>query len=435
VTAPATLSYPVGVAIRGTRYPVVLPTMRDPRLHLAAVIVSLQVIGQVALDFRLSIAQILISIGTCAALEMAIVLRRQRMLAWPASALLTGNGVAFVLRVPGTEHGDWWSLHGAWIFAATGTVALLSKHLVRVRGRHVFNPSNIGLVVCFLALGPARADPLDFWWGPLSVSLALALALILAGGVVILSRLQLLAMAVSFWVTFVAALGVVAATGHAMSAKWHLGPIAGLRFWMVLATSPEILVFLFFMLTDPKTVPTGRRARVFFAVSVALLAALLLAPARTEFWAKVAVVCALAIVCAARPALAALAPSLRPRRVAVLAAAGAVAYVGALVAGGLQARPTPVPPRTAASMTQLPRLAIAASHGVDAKLDPQTAIQIVSDLQRRPLPVASVRHVTLWLEATSGQGPIAVVRLEGTRVATVEVRQSRSGYSIARIRR
>ena len=30
--------------------------------------------------------------------------------------MLTGNGVAFVLRVPGTVHGDWWSLRGWWIF-------------------------------------------------------------------------------------------------------------------------------------------------------------------------------------------------------------------------------------------------------------------------------------------------------------------------------
>src|SRR5919197_3661687 len=95
--------------IRGTPYPVLLPTLRDPRLHLAAVIVSLQVLGQTAFDFRLSIAQILISLGTCAALEVAIAFRRQRVIMWPASALLTGNGVAFVLRVPGTQHGDWWS--------------------------------------------------------------------------------------------------------------------------------------------------------------------------------------------------------------------------------------------------------------------------------------------------------------------------------------
>src|SRR5436305_4691374 len=104
--------------IRGASYPVLLPTVRDPRLHLAAVIVSLQVLGQTAFDFRLSIAQILISLGTCAVLEIAIALRR-RVIMWPASALLTGNGIAFILRVPGTEHGQWWSLRGWWIFAGT----------------------------------------------------------------------------------------------------------------------------------------------------------------------------------------------------------------------------------------------------------------------------------------------------------------------------
>ena len=43
---------------RGETYPVLLPSIRDARLHLAAVIVSLQVLGQVSFGFRLSIAQI-----------------------------------------------------------------------------------------------------------------------------------------------------------------------------------------------------------------------------------------------------------------------------------------------------------------------------------------------------------------------------------------
>src|SRR5438270_9780653 len=88
------------VAIRGTTYPVVLPKLRDPRLHLAATITSLQVLGQVAFDFRLSIAQIALCLGTVAVLEVGITARTQHVLMWPASALLTGNGVAFVLRVP-----------------------------------------------------------------------------------------------------------------------------------------------------------------------------------------------------------------------------------------------------------------------------------------------------------------------------------------------
>ena len=184
------------VVIRGTPYPVVLPKLSDPRLHLAATIVSLQVIGQVGFHFQLSIAQILISLATCAVLEVAIAFRKQHVLMWPASALLTGNGVAFILRVPDTRHGDWWSTKGWWIFAGTAAVSLLSKYVIKWRGNHIFNPSNIGLVLCFLILGRGRANPLDFWWGPMSPWLVLALAVILAGGFLILSRLKLLWIAV-----------------------------------------------------------------------------------------------------------------------------------------------------------------------------------------------------------------------------------------------
>jgi Na+-translocating ferredoxin:NAD+ oxidoreductase RnfD subunit len=441
MSAPAALTRTPGIAIRGTRYPVVLPSLRDPRLHLAAVIVSLQVLGQVAFEFRLSIAQILISIGTCAVLEVALVARRQRMLVWPASALLTGNGVAFVLRVPGTEHGDWWSTNGWWIFAGTAAVGLLSKYVIRFRGAHVFNPSNFGLVLCFLLLGPARADPLDFWWGPMSPALALALAIIVVGGFLILSRLRLIAMAVSFWLVFVVVLAVVVATGHAITARWHLGPVEGLQFWTVLAFSPEVLVFLFFMLTDPRTVPSGRRARIVFGISVALLAALLIAPARTEFWAKVALLAALALVCAARPALAVLASSRRPagRTAGALVAAGLVAYAGALVAAGLPARPGPVPAavRPATQAVRLPPVVVRPSRGVDSTLDRKTARQIAADVVAALAARRQLHRIVLWLEGGSDQAALVIAQVEvpGGKTTTVELSFSRAGYEIGRVRR
>src|SRR5213082_3037998 len=218
------------ILIRGTPYPVLLPKLRDPRLHLAATITSLQVIGQVGFHFEVSIAQILLALGTSAVLEVAIAMRTQRVILWPASAMLTGNGVAFVLRVPGTAHGDWWSVRGWWIFAGTAAVALLSKHVLVWRGAHIFNPSNIGLVICFLVLDRTRAAPLDFWWGPMSQWLVVALGVIVGGGFAILLRLHLLRIALGFWVSFAAGIAVVAAAGHSMSARWHLGPVTGFHF-------------------------------------------------------------------------------------------------------------------------------------------------------------------------------------------------------------
>ncbi len=366
--------------IRGTAYPVVLPSVRDARLHLAAVIVSLQVLGQTAFDFRLSVAQILLSLGTCAAIELAIAFVRQRVIMWPASALLTGNGVAFVLRVPGTRHGDWWSTRGWWIFVGTAAVAILSKHLIRVRGRHLFNPSNAGLFLCFLILGSSRSEPLDFWWGPMSVWLALAVAIIVCGGLAILSRLGLLVIAVGYWLAFALGIGVLALSGHAMTARWHLGPVTGAYFWWVLVTSPEILVFLFFMITDPKTVPAGFRARLAYAAGIGLLAALLIAPQRTEFASKVAVLGALAIVSIAWPLLQWLRlPRGRwarpgPALAAVLGAAGLVAVAG------IPARPDASAAAGPIDETRLPRVTIVPAKGVSSQIGRGTALRMARDL-------------------------------------------------------
>ena len=398
------------VAIRGTTYPVVLPKLRDPRLHLAATITSLQVLGQVAFDFRLSISQILVCLVTCAVIEVTIVMRKQHVLMWPASALLTGNGVAFVLRVPGTVHGDWWSMNGWWIFAGTAAGALLSKYVIAWRGQHVFNPSNIGLVVCFLALGRARVEPLDFWWGPMSWWMALALAIIVTGGFTILRRLHLLRIALAFWVSFAAAIGVLALTGHAMTARWHLGPVTGFHFWWVLVTSPEVLVFLFFMITDPKTAPSGGRARVAYALALGLVAGTLIAPTTTEWSAKVALLSSLAIVCAAKFVLPLFHWRVDRRRVVLWAAAGIAVFAGVVAfsngtADSVAARPLPP--------GNLPPIAILPSHGVQTQLDLHTAQLIVHYLVAA-VPARGGDTVRVHLVAGTDQGPpSAVAQLAG----------------------
>ena len=374
--------------IRGTAYPVLLPKIRDPRLRLALVITSLQVLGQTAFGFQLSIAQIFVALVTCAVLEFAIAFRGRGVIMWPASALLTGNGVAFVLRVPGTEHGDWWSMNGWWVFAGTAAVALLSKHVIRFRGRHFLNPSNFGLVLCFVLLGSTRADPLALWWGPMSLWMIVALGIIVVGVFTILLRLRLLEIAVTFWITFAIGIGVIAAAGHEMTARWHLGPITGFDFWRVLVFSPEVLIFLFFMITDPKTSPTGRQSRRIYAMAIGLVAVLLIAPTTTEFWTKVALLGALTLVCASRPAIAVLSPRFAgritmPRRQVLggLALVGCAAFAGLLVLAGLPARPTAA--RASAPIVdpgKLPSVTILPSKGVETQIDTELGRQIARDL-------------------------------------------------------
>src|SRR5436305_14929937 len=100
------------VSIRGREYPLLLPSIRDPRLHVAAVLMTLQVLGQTVLNFRLSIAQILICLATGALIEFGYGLFKDKAIMWRGSGLLTGNSTAFIPRVRRTLQGQGASTRG-----------------------------------------------------------------------------------------------------------------------------------------------------------------------------------------------------------------------------------------------------------------------------------------------------------------------------------
>ena len=279
--------------------------------------------------------------------------------------------MALILRVPSTPPDDHWSTHAWYVFAGVAAFSLLTKYLIRYRGSHVFNPSNVGLVVAFIVLGSTRVEPLDFWWAPLDRGMLAAYAVILVGGVLITRRLELLAAAATFWITLAAGVGLLAASGHCMIARWAFAPVCGFDYWRVIVTSPEVLIFLFFMITDPKTLPAGRVGRVVFALLVAVASTLLMAPQTNEFGTKVGLLGGLAVVCACRPLVDRLVPHPdRPpttsagwRRPVVRRRAGpaGVVWSRAPRRGRAGARSSPPGPRRAARSSRRPRTSSAAA--------------------------------------------------------------------------
>jgi Na+-translocating ferredoxin:NAD+ oxidoreductase RnfD subunit len=397
------------LAVGGTSYPLVLPNIRDPRLHVAAVIITIHVLGQVGLHFEVSVPQILAAILASALLEVALTFRQSRAFVWPASAMLTGSGVALILRVVGTPPDQPWNTDAWYVFAGVAAFSLLTKYVIRYRGNHVFNPSNIGLVIAFIVLGSSRVEPLDFWWGPLDGWLLLAYAVIIGGGLLITRRLRLLGLAAAFWLTLLVSVGVLAGSGHCMTANWAFAPVCGFDFWRVVVTSPEVLIFLFFMITDPKTVPAGQVGRVVFGVLVAIASTMLMAPQTDEWWTKVTLLAGLVVVCMARPLLDRLVPE--PGAAAdqvrgftsrlafgdgrgawralarVAVAVGAVFVVGAgIVLAGTPAR-SPSVPDSAAVLDRVPH-----------QVDPSTFPAITVD-----------QDVTDWNHEIEGQGARDIV--------------------------
>jgi Na+-translocating ferredoxin:NAD+ oxidoreductase RnfD subunit len=387
---------------------VILPSIRDARLHVAAVIITIHVLGQVTLRFQVSVPQILAAILTCAVMEVAITFGRTRSFVWPASAMLTGSGVALILRVPSTPPGDHWTTHAWYVFAGVAAFSLATKYLIRYRGSHIFNPSNIGLVVTFIVFDSSQVEPLDFWWAPLTIGMVIAYAVILTGGLLITARLRLLGAAAAFWISLAAGLGVLAASGHCMVARWAFAPVCGYDYWRVIVTSPEILIFLFFMITDPKTVPRSGPGRVVFGVSVAITSILLMAPQTNEYWTKVALLGGLVVVCALRPLVDRLlvrtappgdrprlvptrALTRWPRPVQVLAQTGAVALVVVVLGAAVV-------------------IAGAPGRGLIAPDPGDVLDRVLADVDPATLPTITVdQDVVDWNHEIDGAGAQAIV--------------------------
>ncbi len=144
-----------------------------------------------------------------------------------------------------------------WMWFAAGIIAIGLKFAVRYKGKHIFNPACIGIVVMCLVFGR------DVWvspgqWGqaPLIAGWALALAAL------VLSSAKRLDIALGFIGTFAAIL-----FGRAL---WLGDPMA---IPMHQLSSGTLLVFTFFMITDPRSTPDSRAGRLIFAASVASLTA------------------------------------------------------------------------------------------------------------------------------------------------------------------
>src|SRR5581483_5274134 len=174
---------------------------------------------------------------------------------------------------------------------------------------------------------------------------------------------------------------------------------------------------------DPKTAPRSPRARLVYSATLGLLASVLIAPTTTEFAAKVALLGALAIVCAAMPLLRLVRLPLDRRLTLAGAPAAAALGAAAIVLTNAPAGATAFRPRPAGA---LPPISILPSKGVQTKLDLHTARLIAHDLLAAVMPAGTDDTVRVWLVEGEGQGPpTAAARLADV---TYSLHQTANGH-------
>jgi Na+-transporting NADH:ubiquinone oxidoreductase subunit NqrB len=160
------------------------------------------------------------------------------------SPLITGLSLSLLLRAD-----------ALWLYGAAGVIAIVSKFLLSVDGKHIFNPAGFAIVALLLASNGVWISPgqwgTEIWFAALTGCFA----------ILVLSAARRADIAVFFFLSHVALLFA--------RACWLGDPLA---IPVHQLQSGSLLIFTFFMISDPRTAPDSVAGRFLFAFSVAAAA-------------------------------------------------------------------------------------------------------------------------------------------------------------------
>jgi Na+-transporting NADH:ubiquinone oxidoreductase subunit NqrB len=220
------------------------PLLRDARLFQIVFLATLLTVGALTRDFALLPQQMAAAfaagLATQALWIRALKIEHRGVL----SALITCFGLSLLLRAD-----------SMWVHPLAASLAISSKFVLRVHGKHVFNPANLGVILAISLLPGAWISPGQ--WGQ---AVALAAWLVVLGGVVA-HRARRADIA---WVFLAAYLGLFGLRVIILGQPWA---IFAHQFG-----GGALLLFSFFMISDPMTVPNRRAPRIAYAIVVAVAA-------------------------------------------------------------------------------------------------------------------------------------------------------------------
>jgi Na+-transporting NADH:ubiquinone oxidoreductase subunit NqrB len=237
------VAFPVTISTRG--FPIPAALFADARHFQIATLASLLCVQIASFDLAASPAQAATTIAATLIAQCVSVRATGRgQFDW-RSPLITGLSLSLLLRT-----------HDPLLWVGAAVLAIGSKFVLRVHDKHIFNPATFA-IVALLSVAPDKAWVSPGQWGE---AVWLSLLLVCCGGLV-LQRAERADTALAFFASYAAAL--------MLRAVWLGDPLA---IPLHQLQSGALLLFGFFMITDPRSTPDRRIGRVLFAVAVAGLA-------------------------------------------------------------------------------------------------------------------------------------------------------------------
>ena len=210
-----------------------------PPLFITLILIA----GNLSFGLLESFSRTALAIATSMAFEIVLSLLVYRRVPNLASAYITGISVGILIRSP-----------EFWPYALCSAIAITSKYAIRWKGRHLWNPSNLAISLMLLIV-PEYVATLSIQWGNSVWPMVIVWIL----GALIVYRVHRLHITATYVVSFIVLSYIrTVFTGHPFLAE--VAPITG----------PMYQLFIFFMITDPKTTvkPKWAQCLVVFFVAV-----------------------------------------------------------------------------------------------------------------------------------------------------------------------
>lgn len=217
----------------------------DPRYYQIACLGSLLVYGINWLGFDVGWPQVVLLLGTALVTQYVCTDFGQLTKFDPRSALISGLSLCLLLRT-----------NEPVLLIAAAIVTIASKSVLRLHNKHIFNPTNFGIVMMIALTGQVWVSPAQ--WGS---KLYFAFLMACLGGMVIHRAMR----------SDVSYAFILAYSAILFGRAWWLGDPLAIP--MKQLQSGALLLFTFFMISDPKTTPDSRVGRILFAMLVAAGAA------------------------------------------------------------------------------------------------------------------------------------------------------------------
>ncbi len=214
----------------------------DNRYLAPALITCILIAGHLSFGILEGYEKTVLAIAVAILVEMALGRLVYGIWPHPASAYITGISVGILIR----------SL-ALWPYALCSAISITSKYVLRIKGRHLWNPSNFGICAMLFLAGDTVAS-LSIQWG----NYLWPMLVIWVLGSIIIWRLRRFHITATYVVAFVLlALLRSAVTGTPWQSE--IAPITG----------PMYQLFIFFMITDPKTTVRSKLGQCIVVIAVA----------------------------------------------------------------------------------------------------------------------------------------------------------------------